>query len=387
MPRTALRLPQLVLVEAAAALVLLGLTAGPVPSAGCVGGAVALLAAALPRRNGLTLAGQLRLRAAARNRRRHPGPVDPGTDPALVPLLECAPGLRTVRHTPEAGPARARREHREIGMTGDGSFLSAVIQVEPVDTPLRPAPGDCLLPLDLLAAGLVVEDVVLSSVQAVQFSRPAAAPQLPGEPPPVRGHQELPHGMPAPGLRRTWVAVRLDPDLCRGAVAARGGGERGARRALQRAADQLAARLGGAGLRATVLDAAGAVAALTATACGHPAAGPGRRTSETVRAWRCDDRWHTTYWISHWPRTGPGPVGQLGSHSVDTTTSLTIRQHRPGELSLTGMVRITSSGEHELERAAKELEAQAANAGAALVRLEHEQAPGLLATLPLGGVR
>jgi len=381
MPRTVLRLlPQLVLVEAAAALVLLGLTAGPVPSAGCVGGGVALLAATLPRRNGLTLAGQLRLRAAARNRRRHPGPVDPSTDPALAPLLECAPGLRTVRHTPGAGPARTRREHREIGMTGDGSFLSAVIQVEPVDSPLRPAPGDCLLPLDLLAAGLVVEDIVLDSVQAVQYTRPAVAPQLPGEPTAVRGRRE-------PGPRRTWVAVRLDPELCPGAVAARGGGETGARRALQRAADQLAARLGGAGLRATVLDAAGAVTALTATACGQPAAGPGRRTSETVRAWRCDDRWHTTYWISHWPRTGPGPVGQLGSHSGDTTTSLTIRQHRPGELSLTGMVRITSSGEHELEWAAKELEARAANAGAALVRLEHEQAPGLLATLPLGGVR
>ena len=412
-----LRLPQLVLVEIAAALVLIGLAADRIALIACVVVAVPLLAAALPHHNGLSVGEQLRARGAMRARRLRSAahPVDPQTDPALVPVLECEPALRVAQHTLEAeghssARASARGERREIGMLGDGTFLSAVIQVESADSPLRPARGNGVLPLDLLADGLVVDDIVLDAVQAVQYTQPAPAPHLPEQSLAVRGHRELPRGAATPALRLSWVTVRLDPELCRGAVAARGGGESGARKALQRAADQLASRLTGAGLRATVLDAAGAAAAVATATCANPlaaggAARPGRRTSETVRAWRCDDRWHTTYGISQWPRLAPEPTGGPGGTAgtavtapelvarltgggvLATTFSLTVRQLSGGAVSLTGMIRITTRSEHELEQAAGELEARAADAGATLQRLEREQTPGLLATLPLGGTR
>jgi len=405
------RLPQLILVELAAALVLIGSAADRIALTGCGVLAVALVALALPRWNGLSAAEQLQARAQLRSRLRRTAdhPVDPGTDPALVPVLECEPALRTVQHTVEreGRPARARGERREIGMIGDGTFLTAVLRVEAPDEPLRPLRGSRSLPLPLLAAGLRVDDIVLDAVQVVQYTQPSPAPHLPEQSLAARGYRELPDGTRTPGLRLTWIAVRLDPELCLRAVAARGGGETGARRALQRAADQLAVRLAGAGLRATVLDRAGLTSAVATAVCANPlaaggAARPGRRTSETVRAWRCDDRWHTTYWVGRWPGLTPsgGPDGSAaavsapdlvnllsGTSALGTSFSLTVRQEPDGAVALTGQVRLTARGESELEQAARRLELRAGGAGAALVRLEHEQVPGVLATLPLGGTR
>ncbi|NEE10842.1 type VII secretion protein EccE, partial [Streptomyces sp. SID7499] len=58
----------------------------------------------------------------------------------------------------------------------------------------------------------------------------------------------------APALRMTWVAVKLDPELCREAIEARGGGLEGAQRCLVRVADHVASRITGAGFQAAVLD-------------------------------------------------------------------------------------------------------------------------------------
>ena len=404
-----LRLPQVVLVELAAALVLIGLATDRIVLIGCGGLAVLLVIVALLRLRGLSLSEQARVRGdfRARRQRSAANPVDPGADPALVPVLECEPALRTVQHTldTDGGHPSARGERREIGMIGDGTFLAAVLQVEARDTPLRPSRGLGTLPLDLLAAGLTVDDIVLDAIQVVQYTQPAPAPHLPEQSLAGRGYRELPESAGVPGLRLTWITVRLDPELCRSAVAARGGGEAGARRALQRAADQLASRLNGTGLRATVLDAAGAVAAVATATCANPlatgsAARSGRRTAETVRAWRCDDRWHTSYWISQWPRlaapggTGSGGVAApelvnllTGTTALGSTFSMTIHQAMGGAIALTGHVRVTARGERELEQAVKQLETRARSAGTALVRLDREQVPGLLATLPLGGTR
>ncbi|MEZ0095402.1 type VII secretion protein EccE [Streptacidiphilus sp. EB129] len=408
-----LRLPQLVLVELAAALVAVGLAAGRMALIPCGVVAVLLVIAALVRRHGLGPAELFRVRAALRARQRLAAatPLDPATDPALAPALECEPALQADAHTVEsegASAAGARRERREIGMIGDGTFLTAVIQIEAADEPLRPAAGSRSLPLELLAQGLRVDDIALDSIQVVQYSQPAPAPHLPEQSLAARGYRELPAGATVPGLRMTWVAVRLDPELCRSAVAARGGGDLGARRALQRATDQLAGRLGGTGLRATVLDAAGVVAAVSTATCANPLRTSGatnapsnggqRRTAETARAWRCDDRWHTTYWIGQWPTLAtPGSGGGVGSAdlvnlltgtpALGSSFSLTVRQASAGAVALSGHLRVTARGESELEQAARQLETRARGAGAGLVRLDCEQVPGVLATLPLGGTR
>jgi type VII secretion protein EccE len=405
-----LRLPQLVLVEAAAALVVIGLAGNTTVLAPCGIAAVLLVLLALARRNGLSVAELLRARSAlkARQRRAATTPPDPVTDPAIAPALECEPALRTVQHTVESegGSTGARRERREIGMIGDGTFLSAVIQVEAPDEPLRPVRGTLGLTLDLLADGLRVDDILVDAIQVVQHSQVSPAPHLPEQALAARGYRELPFGTTTPGLRLTWVAVRLDPELCRSAVAARGGGETGARKALQRATDQLASRLIGAGLRTTVLDPAGVVAAVSTATCGNPlrTGGPGggrgeqtRRTAETARSWRCDDRWNTTYWVGNWPKLAVGGTGGIasgelvnlltGTPALGSTFSLTVRQASAGAVAVTGQVRVTARGESELAQVAKQLETRARSAGVGLVRLDHEQVPGVLATLPLGGTR
>ena len=400
-----LRLPQLVLFEIAAVLVAVGLGAGTKVLVPCGSVAVVLVLLALVRRHGLTPAEMMRARSGLRGRQRRSRTEAAGeVDPAIAPVLECEPALRTVQHTVQAegSATTGRRERREIGMIGDGTFLTAVIQVEAMDDPLRPVRGDHAgLPLALLADALQVDDVTVDSVQVVQYSQPAPAPHLPEQALAARGYRELPNGATTPGLRMTWVAVRLDPELCRTAVAARGGGEAGARKALQRATDQLASRLVGAGLRATVLDAAGVTGAVSTATCASPlrtnaSATGGRRTSETARAWRCDDRWHTTYWIGQWPRlaapgAGPGSADLVnlltGMPALGTSFGLTVRQASGGAVALSGHVRVTARGEGDLDQVTRQLETRARSAGVGLVRLDHEQVPGVLATLPLGGTR
>ncbi|WP_217146629.1 type VII secretion protein EccE, partial [Streptomyces sp. AC627_RSS907] len=206
----------------------------------------------------------------------------------------------------------------------------------------------------------------------------------------------------APALRVTWVALKLDPELCPEAVAARGGGLGGAQRSLLRAADQLASRLIGAGFQAEVLSEAELTAAVAAAACANPIAaasggssgGPARRTVETSRTWRCDDRRHTTYWVGRWPQLGASatPLARLVSlltavPVLATTFSLTLARGGSQEVVLSGHVRITGRSDDELVGARRALERTAREARAGLVRLDREQVPGVLATLPLGGTR
>lgn len=305
------RVQQLVLIELALALLLGGWliheVVGPVVAAVI---AVPLVLFGLLRRRGRPMPEWMSAaRALKARQRRNAVGVPQGTDPGFVPAVECDPALRTYGYTDE-------REQREIGMVGDGTFLTAVVQVQAVDEPLRPARGVRSLPLDLLNGLLTVDDIRLASVQVVQHTQPAPAPHLPPQAVAARSYAPLQAQSRTPGLRLTWIAIKLDPELCPEAVQARGGGMAGARRALLRAADHLVSRLVGTGLEARVLSEPEIVAAVATSSCVNPLATTGgaaldgsrqaRRTSESARAWRCDDRWHTTYWVGRWPQLGSG---------------------------------------------------------------------------------
>ncbi|HET6860824.1 MAG TPA: type VII secretion protein EccE, partial [Streptomyces sp.] len=71
-----------------------------------------------------------------------------------------------------------------------------------------------------------------------------------------------------------------------------------------------------------------------------------------------------------------------------TTFSLTLRRgaHR-GAMDIGGHVRITGGSDTELVGVRRALEQAARTAKVGLVRLDREQLPGVLATLPLGGAR
>lgn len=390
------QLRQLVLIEAALALTAVGVALGGLWMVPTIAVSSVLVLVAVIRRRGHAVQDWLSTAMALRARRRAAGLPAGEVDPSLAPVVESVPGFRPFTYVD--------RDRRTVGMLGDGTFLTAVVRVEASGDALRPAFGARALPLSLLGGALEVDDIVVESVQLVQQVRSAPAPHLPQQSVARLSYAPLQERTGAPALRMTWVAVKLDPELCREAVEARGGGIEGAQRCLVRVADHVASRITGAGFRAVVLDQEDLNTTVATSACASPRlaarasrpdAAPQRRTAETPRVWRCDDRWHTTYAVGRWPELGRGasPLPKLVSlltsaPAYATTFSLTLRRGtHQGAMTVGGHVRITGGSDTELVGVRRALEQAARSAKVGLVRLDREQLPGVLATLPLGGAR
>lgn len=385
------------LLEIAAAVLLVGWVTGPVGLVPAAVVAALLVALAVVRRRGRSLPEWLATARALRARRQRAAALEvpPGTEPGLVPVLECAPALRTYAH--------GARDRRPVGIIGDGTFVTAVVHVEADFTALRAQRSRQPLPLALVRDALEVDGIRLESAQIVLHTQPAPALHLPRQSVAVANYAPLQEQIEAPAVRITWVALKLDPELCPDAVAARGGGRVGAQKCVARAAHHLASRLTGAGFRAAVLDEEELVAALATSACANPlvTAEAGRtetrerRTEESGRSWRCDNRRHTTYWIRRWPGAGGGDGPSLPQFvarvtavpALATTFSLTLSRGEGRDVSLCGHLRVTGRSDDELVAARHALEEAARRSGAGLARLDREQLPGMLATLPLGGAR
>ncbi|UNZ17065.1 type VII secretion protein EccE [Streptomyces sp. 891-h] len=400
------QLQQLVLLELAAAVLLIAAAIDRLLLVPGVVVAAVLVALAVIRRHQRSVHDWFGTLLALRARKRSASqPLTPAmvlneegerVDASFLPLVECAPALRTY--------AYVDKKRRTTGMLGDGTFLTAVVRIEAAPSALRPAFGARALPLGLMHDALDVDGIALESVQLVQHVQPAPAPHLPDQSVARRSYEPLQEQTGSPALRLTWVALKFDPELCPEAVEARGGGLEGAQRCLVRAADHLASRVTGAGFVATVLNEQELTAAVATSACVSPAAtarasrpdaAPARRTAESARTWRCDDRWHTTYAVGRWPELGraatplPRLVALLTSAPTLTTTfSVTLgRSARRSAVTVSGHVRLTGRSDNELAGARRHLERAARSARVGLVRLDREQLPGAFATLPLGGVR
>ncbi|MFE3269463.1 type VII secretion protein EccE [Streptomyces sp. NPDC059215] len=391
------RLQRVVLLEIAAAALLVGWIVSPLALVPAAVLALVLVLLALVRRRGRSLPEWLATARALRARRRRAAgtPIRPGTEPGLAPAVECDPSLRTSTYS--------ARDRRPVGVIGDGTFVTVVLQVESDATALRAERGRRPLPLGPVRDALEVDGIRLESAQIVLHTQPAPALHLPRQSVAVSNYAPLQEQTGAPAVRITWIALKLDPELCPEAVAARGGGLLGAQKCVVRAADHLASRLTGAGFRTTLLNEEELIAAVATSACANPLvtaeAGrtdvPARRTEESSRSWRCDNRRHTTYWVRRWPQLGgsdgpslPQLVALLTAvPALATTFSLTLRRGERQDVSLCGHLRVTGRGDDELVAARRSLEDAARRAGAGLNRLDREQLPGVLATLPLGGVR
>ncbi|HVT69075.1 MAG TPA: type VII secretion protein EccE, partial [Trebonia sp.] len=158
-----------------------------------------------------------------------------------------------------------------------------------------------------------------------------------------------------------------------------------------------ASDLEGAGFDAAPLSEPELITAL-GTACavnpqigvGPRAANTGRRTEESKRTWRCDDRWHTTYWLDKLPKLSadgtPHLIAALTSVPTHATSfAVTASRGTGGSIAFSAHVRVAARSEAQLTEATKALEQRASKAGAHLTRLDGEQLPGLVATIPLGG--
>ncbi|WP_443061096.1 type VII secretion protein EccE [Streptomyces sp. NBC_00464] len=392
-----MRLHQVVLMEVAAALMLIAWVTNRVllVPMGVVAAGLVLLA--VLRRRGRPVMEWLNAVMALRGRlraARRPLSAE-GVDPALAPVVECESALRTYTYTD-------RQRERSIGMVGDGTFLTTLLLVQPRDEPLRMPRAARPLELGLLHDALEVDDIRLESVQVVQHTQPAPGPHVPEQSAAARSYGPLQAQVGTPATRLTWIALKLDPELCPEAVRARGGGVGGAQRALLRATDQLASRLAGAGFDASVMTEAQVTSALATSAGVNPQATtqairadvPVRRTTESTRAWRCDDRWHTTYWVGRWPHLGAdaAPTAQLvalltSMPASASTFSMAVSRGTGGAPAVSGYVRLTARGSNELVSVRRQLERAARAVKVSLVRLDREQLPGVLATLPLGGTR
>ncbi|WP_097221208.1 MULTISPECIES: type VII secretion protein EccE [unclassified Streptomyces] len=393
----AFRLQRLVLFEVAVAILLVGWVIDPVAvvPAAVLAGCLVLLS--FLRRRGRSLPEWLATAQAlrARQRRAASTPIPEGTEPGLAPAVECDPSLRTYTYS--------GRDRRPVGIVGDGTFVTAVLHVEADATALRAERNKQPLPLSLVRDALDVDGIRLESAQVVLHTQPAPAIHLPRQSVAVANYAPLQEQTGAPAVRITWIALKLDPELCAEAVAARGGGLVGAQKCVVRAADHLASRLTGSGFRATLLDEEQLTSAIATSACANPlvTAEAGRtdtrerRTEESGRNWRCDNRRHTTYWINRWPALGGERAPSLPQlvalvtavPTLATTFSLTLRRGERKEVSVCGHLRVTGRSDDELVAARRAVQAAARHTGMGLSRLDREQVPGMLATLPLGGAR
>ncbi|MFK0174074.1 type VII secretion protein EccE [Streptomyces sp. NPDC090306] len=390
------RLQRLVLLETAAAALLVGWVVGPVALMAAAVVAAVLVLLALVRRRGRALPEWLATARAlkVRQRRADTTAVPPETEPGLAPAVECDPALRTYTY--------GGRDGRSVGMIGDGTFVTAVVQVEADITALRAERGRHPLPVALVRDALQVDGIRLESAQVVLHTQPAPALHLPQQSVAVSNYAPLQEQTGAPAVRITWIALKLDPEQCAEAVAARGGGVVGAQKCLVRVADHLASRLTGAGFRATVLNEEELVSAVATSACANPlvTAEAGRsgtrerRTEESGRSWRCDNRRHTTYWVRRWPQRGPGGTSLpqviallTAVPALATTFSLTLAPGERQEVTVTAHLRVTGRSDDELTAARRALVGAARHTGMGLARLDRQQLPALLATLPLGGAR
>ncbi len=268
-----------------------------------------------------------------------------------------------------------------FGLIQDDGAWTAVLVVEPAH---QSALSDDLgqsVPLGPLGDALVDRDIRLTAVQLVSHVVPAPSPWIDPRSPVVASYREV-AGEQVVANRSVWVALRLDPARCPGAVAARGGGDLGVHRALASVAARLAATLD-QHARVRVLGPDEVRAAVTVTLAAGDApmverwrevAGPGRtQVGFRVRSWGRGDP------------TGLIPL-LAAVPSLATTASLVLSPAKDDQVAARLSLRLVS-----LPPDAGAVEAAvhrvAGAVGARVVRSDGEHAIAVRDALPTGGAR
>ena len=351
-----------------------GVARRDVPGGLAAAGCLVALALLLVRTGGRPLGRDLAARVAAARRRRRLAAAAPDAAAAVLgPVAALAPSAAVTSVDLRPGSP--------LGVLADDGGWTAVLAVGPDDEVLDAAGPPRVLPGDVLAAALAVDDVRLAAVQVLVHVAAAPDHRLPPTAPAVVAYAELPP--PAvPAARHTYVALRLEPATGGDAVAARGGGTPGAAGALRRAALQLTDRLESAGVPA------GPVAPQTLPALVGMLAGAAAGTTapaETRTVLRLPGAEHVTYRVEGWP-AGPAPVAALTGLATTlpapaTTVAVTLAPDGD-QVVVRGHLRTADASAENAARSAQVLRDAAAGAGLGLRRLDGDHGPGLLATLP-----
>lgn len=350
-------------------------------AAGSVG--VVALALTTIRGRGRWLYQTIGLRRRFKSRQRPPQPA-PNPDPRLAVVQELLPALDVTGVSMRSG--------QRLGVIYDGSGWVGIVAIRS-DAEVLARPHQAgWLPVRELARALVVDDIALAGLQVLRHATPAPAGVLPAQAPMAASYHTL-NRQRIPGSQHVWIAARLDPTLCPEAIEVRGGGVEGVHRAVRRCVARVVELLDGAGVPASPLDedSARSVLALAAGALPITAPPETRRAAESWSAWRGDGTVHVSWWVRSWP--GRGVPMQLLQEitaavpSVSCTISLTLHPEQTEGARFRSIVRVSAHTPAAASAAGESLERGCAAAGIGLYRLDGEQALGLVATLPLGGIR
>lgn len=325
--------------------------------------------------NGRTLPKAYLHRRAFVRRRKH-FDVDPDQPQDLVPLAQWLPELE-VTQIKDAHDG-------EIGVVADGSSWTGILELSS-DLHLFSDRGN---QLNLAELGSLIkqDDVIFAGIQVVTFTvgAPTKA-MLPESSPAIESYREIlgEDEEPPPAVRRTWLALRLDPRLCLEAVGRRGIGQTGVfatlRFGLHRAQTMLKRR----GVSTEPLDPIqiGEVLALTSGAGPDP--GDDRSREEWSR-WYCDGLVHEVRPVMSFGRDPSQGYQELlnavaAAPAMMGVTSYTVAPGQPER----GAVRLVTNSA-ELAREADEWVQARTPSWLKLGARGGSQVPGLMATVPLG---
>lgn len=323
--------------------------------------------------NGRTLTRTVgtRLRFARRARRRV---AEPDVAPALVPLAQWVPGLELTQ---------IKDAHDgEIGVVADGESWSGILEVTS-DNSLFTDRG-ARLDLAVLNSLTQQDDVVFAGIQIVTYTvaGPSGA-MLPPTSPALQAYREIAGDQTPPAVRRTWIALRLDPRLCLEAVDRRGSGQAGVFATLRFGLHRAQATLKRNGMPTEPLDPI-AIADVLALATGASDAHAGERSSEQWESFTCDSLVHASRGLSGFGRDESSLYQGLldvvaRTPALCAVTSLTVS---PGRAT-TGAIRLVTASPEQAD-SAEEFVMTHLPRGLRPGPLGGNQVPGLLATIPLG---
>jgi type VII secretion protein EccE len=241
-------------------------------------------------------------------------------------------------------------------------------------------------PLAALAGTLSDRGVVLDALTVVRHVRPGGA-----DSPARQAHREVLGPLADAAHRSAWLVVRLDPDRCPAAIAERGGGVLGARRALVGALARISRVLADRDLPVRPLDRAGlrdAVATAAATDLDDGSGGVTERWDAVVVGEVGHAAWDAT--DLRIPAGTHLDLDDLAAPDAATTVALALlpdRADHGGEptVSVGARVRVSARTPDELAAAGRAVVAAGRARGLRLEPRHGRQAAALRATLPYGG--
>jgi type VII secretion protein EccE len=309
----------------------------------------------------------------------------PPSDPAMAPLREWLPRF-------ELASVAGRRGGRSVGVAHDGSGY--VVLLGPDREDLIASADPVNIPLRALANLGEAEGIRLASAQLVIRTLPAPAPTLgPYGAQLGASYAEISTG-DTPSVMTWWVALRLEPASGGTSATLDGTDHDAVRRALRASVGWATKVLSSSGLPCRPLEESELreVLTLSMSVDPHhvPSARRNRRTKESWRGWTCDGVSHVTGWLRHWPRSGPPTLSRVlaamaGLPVLSATASLSFTWPSDQTVRCSSFVRVCAPDAKAARTAFRQLSRAAGQSKISVVRLDGEQVPGVLATIPLGG--